>query len=344
MTKKRIDWEKVDETIRGYLGLRYHLVGVKIRKSEIEKDEDERRPEGPMAYCQMVRVASSQREAFLYDKTLEACPTAEIILGFRESKYAEIEPRVKPPETRSILIMPLCQMDQEPDVVLVILTPKQLMDLTAILQAEERDLLSVGFRGEAACAEFTAKPYMEHKPNLSLLCSGARLVYSDFRDNELIFGAPPKIYVYVAEVMERAIKTGEALCGCRTSDIPAEIIETFGKVGLSRGTDYFFGKIDGDNVRIYLNKDLKGMLKFVTFHFPTKLPSEEEAKGAKERLDQLLLRPYRASHRSYWLNLSMTATIDELSLDLLDERSVKIASKEFINKAKGYLHRVGVEA
>jgi len=338
------DWRDVEETIRSYLGLRYHLVGVKLLKKDAKGWKDQFKPARPMAYCQMVRIASSRGESFLYDRDDEACPTAQVVLGFREPKYTDVEHRVEPSDTIKVLVAPLDQTREDPDIVLATLTPKQMMDLTILLQAGKQELLSVGFRGETACAEFTAKPYMEHRPNLSLLCNGARVIYSDFRDNELIFGAPPEIYVQAAETIDKITRTGGALCGCRTSDIPAEIINEFERAGLSKGTDYFFGKVDGRNIRAYLNKDFQGRLKFVTIHLPVKMPLESEAEKATERLKRLLPRPYRASQRGYWLDLTMTASEDELGIDLLDGETLRIAIEKFIDKSTKYLRKAEVEA
>jgi uncharacterized protein (DUF169 family) len=344
MSSKKINWKRIDETIRAYLGLKYHLVGVKIRKKPIQEEEKRLKPEKPLAYCHMVRIASLQGKTFLYDKTDEACPTAEFILGFREPKYSKIEHRIEPSDTKSILIAPLDRMDDDPDVIIATVTPKQMMDLTTILQAGKAELLSAWFRGEAACAEFTAKPYMEHKPNVSFLCNGARVVYSDFRDAEILFGASAHTYIHVAETMDRISKTGGALCGCRTSDIPMEIINEFEKVGFSKGTDYFFGKINGQNLRAYLNKDFQGRLKFVTFHLPVKLTSAEETEEAAKKLQKTLVRPYSVNKRGYWLDLTMTATEDELAIDLRDGESIKKVTQEFANKMKRILDKIGIKA
>jgi hypothetical protein len=292
----------------------------------------------------MVRIASLHGKTFLYDKTDEACPTAEFILGFREPKYSKVEHRIKPSDTKSVLIAPLDQMYGNPDVIIATVTPKQMMDLTTIIQAGKPELLSAGFKGEAACAEFTAKPYMEHKPNLSFLCNGARVVYSDFRDAEILFGASAHTYIHIAETMDRISKTGGALCGCRTSDIPMEIINEFEKAGFSKGTDYFFGKINGQNLRAYLNKDFQGRLKFVTFHLPVKLTSAEETEEAAKKLQKTLVRPYSVNQRGYWLDLTMTATEDELAMDLRDGESIKKVTHEFANKMKRYLNRIGIKA
>lgn len=341
---KQMNLKKINETIRAYLGLKYHLVGVKIRKSGIREKENHLRLEKPMAFCHIVRTASKQGKAFLYERPDEACPTAVTVLGFRTPRYSEATYSEKLSDTRSVLVASLDQINENPDVILAIVTPKQLMDLTAILQAGKNELLSVGFKGEAACAEFTVKPYIEHKANLSLLCHGARIIYSDYRDNELIFGAPPEVFVQMAEVMNRIAETGEALCGCRTSDIPAEIINEFQSAGMLKGTDYFFGRFVGQNIRAYLDKDFQGRLKFVTFHLPVRMTSDKEARKIVKKLQGVLSRPYRVSPRSYWLDLTMTASIDELGIDLFDAESIEIVAKEFVNKATQYLSRIGIKS
>jgi len=339
MTEKRVDWESIDRTIRGYLGLRYHLVGIKIRGRDVDGKESEHRPDRPMAHCQMIREIALQGGTYVYDKSDEACPTAHIVLGLRESKHIDIDLRVKPAETKSIVIASLDHMREEPDVILATVTPKQMMDLSIILQAGNPDLLTVGFRGEASCAEFTAKPFMEHKPNLSLLCNGARTIYSDFRDNEILFGAPPETYLHVADMIEKITKTGGALCGCRTSDIPQEVVDTFERAGLAKGIDFFFGRVNGRSVRAYLNKDLQGRLQFITFHLPVKMASEEEAEKAVQSLSQTLSPPFHASRRGNWLDLTMSANLGELSIDLLEEKSIGKALTEFVTKSTEALNR-----
>ena len=340
---KQMNLKKINETMRAYLGLKYHLVGVKIRKTGIQERESHLKPERPMAFCHMVRTASKQEKAFLYERADEACPIAQTVLGFRTPRFAEARSCKDPSDTKSVLVASLDHINENPDVILAILTPKQMMDLTTILQAGKSELLSVEFNGEAACAEFAVNPYIEHKANLSMLCHGARIIYSDFRDNELIFGAPPEVFVQTAEVMNGITKTGEALCGCRTSDIPAEVISEFQRVGLSKGTDYFFGKIARHNIRAYLGKGFHGRLKFVTFHIPVRMSSEREAREMVKKLQEVLSRPYRVSSRSYWLDLTMTAGVDELGIDLFDAESIEIAAKEFVNKVTRYLSRIEIK-
>jgi len=335
----RATLKNVEEISRLYLSLKYHLVGVKlIRESIATKGYP--RPYTPIAFCQMVRKAFTNGDSFLYGLDYEKCTTAQVVLGFRDLKYVQIDCRVMPPETRKVLISPLNEINDGPEVVLAILTPKQMMDLTVILQAGKNAPLSAEFMGEHACAEFFAKPYMEGKPNISLLCNGVREKYSDFRDDEIIFGVPLKVYTQAAETIERINKIGGTLCGCRTSDIPPEITNEFGKVGFSKGTDYFFGKVSGHNVRVYLNKGLNGRLKFITIHLPMKMQSGEMAEKLTEKLMPLSPRPYFVSKRGYWLDLTVRTSEDALGIDLFDGLSVRAAIEEFAEKITECLSKV----
>ncbi len=328
----------VDEVLRSYLGLKYHLVGVKLMRND-GNVRGSFQPKMPMAFCQMVRMTSTNGDSFLYGSDYERCPAAKVVLGFRGLKYIKIDYGVMPPETNKVLISPLNEISDVPEVVLAILTPKQMMDLTVILQAGKDAPFSAEFKGEHACAEFFAKPYMEGKPDMSLLCNGAREIYSDFRDDEIIFGAPVEVYIQAAETIERITKIGGALCGCRTSDIPFDIINEFEKIGFSKGTDYFFGKFNGHNIRLYLNKDLNGRMKFITIHLPVRMPSEEIAERVTEQLSPSLPRPYFINNRGYWLDFTVRASEGALGIDLFDGLTVKTAIEKFIEKITQYLSK-----
>lgn len=336
-----INWSKVDDALRAFLGLKYHLVGVKFRKKPVSDDEDRLRPERPMAYCNMVKLAALDGRTFIYPEKDELCPTAKIILGFCEPKFLEIEPRVKPSETKSIKIAPLNQFREEPDTILLVLTPKQLMDLNTILQIENRQPLVTRFKSEAACADFTAIPLMEKRPNISMLCRGSRFVYSDYRDYELIYGAPPEIIVQAFNALERLTKVRGALCGCRVSDIPESIVNAFEEAGLTKSTDFFFGRVEDLDIRVYLNKDSRGEVRSITLHLPIKTASKEKAKEMVLQMNEVATKSLIASQRENWVDLTMTATKNELSIDFEDAKSIKTAIKAFVDRAKLYLKMVG---
>ena len=331
--------KETEENLRSYLGLKNHLVGVKLEKNG-EALEGAFKPEAPMAFCQMVRAASFRREKFLYSSEDEKCPTAQLVLGLKGFKYLKADYRALPLGTKRILVSPLSEIDVAPDVVLAILTPRQMMNLAVIFHAIEGKSLSSEFTGEHACAEFFAKPYLDGEPNLSFLCSGAREVYSDYRDDEAIFGAPLEVYIQASEIVKKLDEMGGSLCGCRTSDIPAGVIVEFEKIGFSKGTDYFFGRFNGRNVRVYLNKDVRGKMKFITIHLPIKMGSQEEAEELAGRLRELLPRPYLVNSRGLWLDLTVRSSMDALGIDLFESSSLKTAIERFIDKMGLYLNRV----
>jgi hypothetical protein len=290
----------------------------------------------------MIRLAASRGGQFVYDVSDEACATAQLVLGLRQSRHFE-GPRV-PVKVNSIRIASLDQIEEDPDLILTTVTPKQMMDLTLLINAGNPGDLTVGFRGEAACAEFTAKPYREQRANLSLLCYGARFVYSNYRDNELLFSAPPSTYLTTVDTIESLAKTGGALCGCRTSDIPQEVIEAFERAGFAKGTDYFFGRIDGQGVRVYLAKDAHGRFDSITFHIPSKLDSAENAERHRHDLTRYFTAPFTVRARGPWLDIALHAKMGELSIDLLDHNSLRTATDQFIRRTRDGLRKVRLEA
>ncbi len=337
--KKQTALKNIEERLGSYLGLKHRLVGVKL----INNNEDVKgsvQPRMPMAFCQMLRQASAKGDLFQYGLDHEKCLTAQRVLGFRDLEPAGTGEQPLPLETERVLVSPLSELHQEPDVILAVLTPRQMMDLTLVLREGGKPLLAE-FSGERACTEFFAKPYLEHKPGVSLLCRGAREIYSDFRDDEIVFGAPFEVYVRAAETIERIDKMRGALCGCRASDLPTQIVNEFEKIGLSKGTDYFFGKTRGHNMRVYLNKDLNGMLKSVTMHLPVKMASEEDAGDSAARLKQSLPRTYSVNKRGYWVDITIRASEGELGIDLFDGLSVKAAIERFVENVTRYLVDTG---
>ncbi|MEW6201349.1 MAG: DUF169 domain-containing protein, partial [bacterium] len=166
------------DAIRAYLGMKYHIVGVKILEEEQDGGE---RPPGPMRYCQMVKEAAEGMN-FSARFSDMACPNSELTLGFREPKYVEVEPRLK---TKTKQLEIFSNIENGFDVALFILTPQQVMILSILLGG-----ITAEFKGElAVCGEATAKVLNDGKPNVSFLCNGARM-FADYRENEMVVGVP----------------------------------------------------------------------------------------------------------------------------------------------------------
>jgi uncharacterized protein (DUF169 family) len=304
----------MEKSIRSHIGSKYHLVGVKFLKEEVEPDERFKKPKKPVMFCQAVRKAADG-EAFLMNLEDEACPSAMVALGFEEPVYVDIQPRIDPAEIKTVQIGPYEELE-DPDVGLLILSPRQAMELSSI---------SKGFQSQfsgsiAVCGEAAALPFMEKTANVSFLCNGAR-VSADFRDNEVILGAPPQTFTELAEKIDILSKTCGALCGCKTSDIPPRIIRSFQKIGFEKSTDYFFGKVDGKNIRIYLNKDFNGKLSYMTLHLPIK--GDVEAKD-----------PFTKSVRGKWTDLSVTFNVSDIGVELNTGKGLKEFIEQVIEKVQ----------
>ncbi|MEE9594174.1 MAG: DUF169 domain-containing protein [Candidatus Hydrothermarchaeales archaeon] len=306
-----------DKLIRSHLGIKYNLVGVKIlKKGSGAKQDPAKKPQKRIRFCQAVREAANGKEVDIVLDDL-ACPNAEVTLGFDEPIYVDIQPRVNPANTEVVSVAPADKMS-DPDVILTIMNPKQTMETASLL-----DGIEAKFTGNlAVCGEATAKPYMDKSSNVTFLCGGAR-TFGDYKESELIFGAPPEEYEKLAEKIEALSKSCGALCGCRTSDISPRIVNTFKKLGFEKGIDYFFGKVDGHNVRIYLNKDLQGRFKYITIHLPLK--EEVKPKAGSSMV---------VKKRGTWTDVAVTFGIGE-AIDINTGKGLKEAVEDIMVQATG---------
>jgi len=248
------------KVIREYLGNKYKLVGVKFFQ---EVPQGYSRLEKPGRYCEFVKRAALGESILMVEED-EECPESLIALGFTEPSFIDLQPRMEPASTKAVFIAPLEEIE-DPDVVLFILNPRQVMEISALM-----DGLEARFSGGIAiCGEATAQPIKEGRPNLSFLCGGARM-FADFKEAEIILGASPKFFQDLEEKVKAMQKSCGALCGCKTSDLPASIVSSLEGLGFEKGIDYFFGRVDGKNVRLYLNKDTRGRVNYITIQFPVK--------------------------------------------------------------------------
>ncbi len=267
----------MEEEIRAYFGSRYHLVGVKLFR---EVPEGYPVPERRGKFCEFV-MRAARGETILMRAEDEECHLSLVALGFQEPAYLDLQPRIQPAETRAVLVAPVEKIE-EPDVVLMIATPRQVMEIATMLGG-----IRAKFAGEVAvCGEAVAEPLKTGSPNVSFLCGGARML-GGYRDSEVIVGAPPEVFQRVAERVRALQKTCGALCGCRTSELPEQVISALAGAGFEKGIDYFFGRVNSMNVRLYLNKDPSGRIEHLTVHFPVRGEVEVE-------------EPLRVQRRGAW--------------------------------------------
>ncbi len=286
-----------EDIIRSYLGIKHHLVGIKFLTEDIV---GESLPQ-TARFCPFHPLVLDGKTYIVKKNDLD-CPTGELVLGLRQSKYSHVEPSIKD-EIKAVRIGTI----ENSDVILFLVNPEQAMTLSILLGG-----LSAEFKGEMAiCGEAVAKVYLEKKPNLSMLCNGARL-FGGFAKNDMVIGMPYSDVMKLAEHIKKLTTTGGALCGCRVSDIPQDIIRSFEEIGFEKGTDYFFGKINGNNVRLYLNKDDQGRFKLMTIYLPLKglgmIAAEE---------------PFKVKKRGDWTDIFAVINPQTIGINLYSSENLK---------------------
>lgn len=340
--KRKIEWREVEDIIRAFLGLKYRLVGVKVVK-DYDSMLNLPRPPQPIMNCEAVKKVAEESQPLLITKQDEACPSAVLALGYHTAGTVQKDSAFELSDVKAIVLFPLVDSEITPDVVIAILNPSQMADLAASIHSRTQQPINARFRGRISCAEYLAVPYVNGRANVTFMCRGGRL-YAGYKDTELLFGSPPADYVQAAETMKHMVQLGGSLCGCRTSDLPDTVRFSFERAGLSKGIDYFFGRIEGHNLRVYLNKDFQGNYRFVTVYMPIRMVSQTEASEIAERLKPILEnKPYAARTRGYWLDLTITATADALGIDLETGENLDLALKKTAESMILHLKQAGYD-
>lgn len=189
-------------------------IGVAILS---EKPEGLRRLKRRATHCNMIARAR-EGKAFYAGSINYSCGFAIYTLGLRRDAPAfrrsltkdltginnalkvEIAGKILastlrlPEEEKFIAFFPLEAMPVEPDVVIIIGSPAEIMDLVWNIagQTGERLEASIGAIG-AMCGELTAHTIVTGKPNLSVGCCGSRR-FGRLRDDEIMLSLPWEHY------------------------------------------------------------------------------------------------------------------------------------------------------
>lgn len=191
---------KINE-IKRILKNQFVPVGVKIIKNDDEFNVDEYFQDvntykrKHKRFCYYIRQAAQEEEGFLIknDNKLD-CKNPYFCLGFKESKFHKLEPRISPPNTKSILIGPLNKFKTEVDSVIFIVNANQSMLLIdALYSILKKNIPITSSAHMAVCLEIVARSIVNHTPSLSLLCYGARII-SGYKEDELMIGIPYDLF------------------------------------------------------------------------------------------------------------------------------------------------------
>ncbi len=184
-----------NERIQQLLNSEYVPVGIKIiQDSGSHWNGSFQEVQSGKRFCYYVRQAAKGEKFVMKDDFILDCHTPYLCLGFKEPKYADIEPRIKPANTKAVLIAPLGELDPPVDSVVFIVNAKQAMLITGALRRILKKNIEASFGSTmAVCGEVVAHTIVNKTPNLSVLCQGAR-IFSDYTDNELVIGIPYELF------------------------------------------------------------------------------------------------------------------------------------------------------
>jgi uncharacterized protein (DUF169 family) len=188
--------EELDQTsqkVKDYLGMATRPVGVRLVKQgeDISCYNCEKASfRGP--FCRYIHEASRGTN-FLIELADIDCNKAEIVLGFKEPRFANIEPRVKEKVSR-VLIGPAMGAD----VVMLVIGPGQAMTLTNLIP----EIRLSARKNRTVCGEGLASVYNTKQPTMTLLCIGAR-TDGQFEPEELLVTLPGKMFLDLPSKMNR---------------------------------------------------------------------------------------------------------------------------------------------
>jgi uncharacterized protein (DUF169 family) len=164
-------------------------------------------------HCQM--VDSVRRKGFQFYSVLEdhMCKGGAAVMGLSEMgeklKTGEVYyhlnhfgsldaakstmekvPRVAGNSVKAVVYSPLEKTTFKPDVVLIITTPKQVMELSQALLHNSGGRVNASFAGkQSVCADGVAYPFLSGEAGVTVGCSGSRK-YTEIKDDEMIISIP----------------------------------------------------------------------------------------------------------------------------------------------------------
>ncbi|MCR1899700.1 DUF169 domain-containing protein [Irregularibacter muris] len=104
-----------------------------------------------------------------------------------------------------VAVMPLEAFDTEPDVVIIVCNPFNGMRIVQGYSYKNGHATNIKLSGMSAiCQECTSLPYEENQLNLSLLCSGTRML-ARWKKDEMAIGMPFRLYLEVVEGLKNTV-------------------------------------------------------------------------------------------------------------------------------------------
>ncbi|MGM0770974.1 MAG: DUF169 domain-containing protein [Halobacteriota archaeon] len=173
----------------------------------LEKIEEKTR------HCQMVDIVRKTGKEFYATKEDQMCKGGAAVMGLQEMPHKlatgdtyynlkrfstinaarrtmEKVTKVAPGSIKAVVYGPLENVTFVPDVVVIVASPKQVMQLSQALLYKFGGRVDASFAGiQSVCADGVVLPYKEGKISVTVGCGGSRK-YANIEDDEMIIGIP----------------------------------------------------------------------------------------------------------------------------------------------------------
>lgn len=266
-----MDCKKCAQWTQALLGLNRKPVGVKFlltKEQYLNWDASENKSK--MSYCTVVRRATQGRSQKIHAGCM-ACMGGTMALGFQEPGPDVISGlrRYHQGAYRDLgicrqvskhmvycahhacgaAVMPLEAFQTSPDVVIVVCDAFRAMRLAQGYAYHHGPLGNMQLAGmQAMCQECTSYPYEHNQPNITLMCSGTRML-GGWQDDELAVGMPYALYLDTVDGLKNTVNPLERDRGKRA--IAARIEATGlddGSLSILYGKNYDDGAYHGGPV------------------------------------------------------------------------------------------------
>ncbi|HVP24949.1 MAG TPA: DUF169 domain-containing protein [Methanomicrobiales archaeon] len=223
--KMKIPYPEAAEALKKALSLSGSPVAVKLARSREEVPAGIPEQKETVRHCQMVNMARKEGAIFYAPSAKHQCNGGAWALGLREitptlesgehyfklGKFESLPagkrtmdriPHLRTGETYAIIYAPLEKTPFDPDIVIIVTTPRNMLKLAQATLFRLGGRISSEMAGiQSVCSDATAQPYLSGKACFSLGCDGSRK-FSGITDDEMVMGFPVEMLPEISEAIK----------------------------------------------------------------------------------------------------------------------------------------------
>jgi uncharacterized protein (DUF169 family) len=224
MRGKKMSYEKISKELDELLNLKGSPVAVKLVKNPEEIPENYEKMGEKKRHCEFVQDARLKNITGYATSEEHLCKGGAGVMGLEDlpemvasggmyyklgnfktpegaKETVEAIPKAEEKYYASIYA-PLESATFEPDVVVLIITPKQALRISQAYLNAKGGRISSDYSGiQSLCADAVAAVKERGIPNMTLGCNGSRK-FAEIADEEVIIGVPPKNLADMVEALK----------------------------------------------------------------------------------------------------------------------------------------------